>query len=53
MTQEQAVALKASLREAFEQTIQEIGVEAFKATSWFGSNAPASHSQTAGWKLAA
>jgi hypothetical protein len=30
--------LKAALTKAFAETIEEIGIEAFKATSWFGSN---------------
>jgi hypothetical protein len=38
MTHHEVQTLKAALREAFAQTIKEIGIEAFKATSWFGSN---------------
>ena len=41
MTPNQKVELRAALREAFASAIEEIGVDAFKRTSWFGSNDPA------------
>ena len=53
MTPFQKAELKAALREAFASAIQEIGVEAFKRTSWFGSNDPAFKSATMDLKQAA
>lgn len=53
MTPFQKAELKAALREAFASAIQEVGVEAFKRTSWFGSNDPAFKSSTMDLKQAA
>jgi hypothetical protein len=41
MTPNQKAELRAALQKAFASAIDEIGVEAFKRTSWFGSNDPA------------
>lgn len=41
MTPHQKAELRIALREAFASAIEEIGVDAFKRTSWFGSNDPA------------
>lgn len=41
MTPAQLQELKAALSKVFAQAIDEIGIEAFKAMSWFGSNDPA------------
>lgn len=53
MTPFQKAELRAALREAFAAAINEIGVEAFKRTSWFGSNDPAFKSAAMGMKQAA
>jgi hypothetical protein len=53
MTPNQKAELKAALREAFASAIEEMGVEAFKRTSWFGSNDPAFKSVAVGLKQAA
>ena len=41
MTPHQKAELRVALREAFASAIEEMGVDAFKRTSWFGSNDPA------------
>lgn len=38
MTATQKTDLRVALRKAFAEAIDEIGLEAFKRTSWFGSN---------------
>jgi hypothetical protein len=53
MTPHQKAELRAALREAFATAIDEIGVEAFKRTSRFGSNDPAFKSATIDLKQAA
>jgi hypothetical protein len=53
MTPHQKAELKSALREAFASAINELGVEAFKRTSWFGSNDPAFKSVTVDLKQAA
>jgi hypothetical protein len=49
----QKAELRAALRKAFASAIQEIGVDAFKRTSWFGSNDPAFKSAKMDLKQAA
>jgi len=52
-TPHQKAEPKAALREAFALAINEIGLEAFKRTSWFGSNDPAFKSAKVDLKQAA
>lgn len=47
MSPSEKVALRAALREAFTSAINCIGVEAFKRTSFFGSNDPAFKAKSA------
>jgi hypothetical protein len=41
MTEHQAAELKTAFVRVFEEAINKIGLDAFKRTSWFGSNDPA------------
>jgi hypothetical protein len=53
MTPYQKAELRAALREAFASAVKEVGVDAFKRTSWFGSNDPAFKSAAMDLKQAA